>query len=172
MQRYVRLLGTPITLLLLLAILILGARWGYRNVMAPPPPPPLVPCVEQSVGQALGTKQVTVSVYNGGAKSGLAKTVAAQLRGAGFKVSRTGNTDVEVSTTQVIGADVDNPEVKLVAGFFKGAKVSADGRADHTVEVLVGNPATGFNAKAPKQVAVDSPTVCLPAPSSIATPAG
>ncbi|GAA1391591.1 LytR C-terminal domain-containing protein [Luteococcus peritonei] len=171
MQRYVRMFGTPITLLALLAILILGARWGYRNVVAPPPPPPLVPCVDQNVGKALTTKQVTVQVYNGGSKSGLAKIVATQLRGAGFTIAKTGNTEVEVGATQIIGADVNNPEVKLVAGFFKGAKVTADGRADHTVEVRVGNAATGFNPKAPHQIAVTSPTVCLPSPSAIATPA-
>ncbi|MGO4957694.1 LytR C-terminal domain-containing protein [Luteococcus sp. Sow4_B9] len=165
MQRYVRLLGTPITLLVLLAVLILGARWGYRNVVAPAPPPPLVPCVEQSVGKALSTKQVTVKVYNGGSKGGLAGKVGAQLKAVGFQVAKTGNTEVEVNHTQIIGADVNNPEVKLVAGFFKDAKVKADGRADHTVEVLVGNPVTGFQPKAPRSIDIDGPTVCLPEPT-------
>ncbi len=87
-------------------------------------------------------------------------------------MAKTGNTDVEVGATQIVGASPNNPEVKLVAGFFKGAKVTGDNRVDHTVEVRVGNPATGFNAKAPRSLAVDSSTVCLPSPSAIATPAG
>ena len=37
-----------------------------------------------------------------------------------------------MSDTQVIGATADSPEVKLVAGFFKGAKIVADGRATPT----------------------------------------
>lgn len=168
MQRYARMLATPVTLLALLAFLVLGARWGYKNVMAPLPPPPLAPCVEQSVGKALSTKQVGVKIYNGGSTHGLATKVAAQMRNAGFTVTKTGNTEVEVNHTQVIGADVNNPEVKLVAGFFKNAQVKADGRADHSVEVLVGNKNTGFTASAPKQVSVDGPTVCLP--PAVATP--
>ncbi|MEL4503542.1 LytR C-terminal domain-containing protein [Luteococcus sp. H138] len=161
--------GTPITLLVLLGILFFGARWGYKNVVAPAPPAPLIPCTEQSVGKALTTGHVSVKIFNGGTKAGLASTVATRMKAAGFKVIKTGNTGIEVSTTQIIGADVNNPEVKLVSGFFKGAEVKADGRADHTVEVLVGNKETGFNAKAPSSIAVDTPTVCLPAP--IATPA-
>lgn len=168
MQRYVRLFGTPITLLVLIGILIFGARWGYKNVVAPAPPPPLVPCTNQNVGKALKVSQVTVKVYNGGTKAGLASTVAAQLRAVGFNVSKTGNTEVEVNQTQIIGADADNPEVKLVAGFFKGAQVKGDGRVDHSVEVLVGNKVTGFNRSAPTSIQVDNPTVCLPAP--VATP--
>ncbi|WP_420176757.1 LytR C-terminal domain-containing protein [Luteococcus sp. OSA5] len=168
MQRYVRMLGTPITLLVLLALLIFGARWGYRNVVAPPPPPPLAPCVDQNVGDSLSTAQVTVQVFNGGNKSGLATKVGNQLKAVGFVVEETGNTEVEVNHTQIIGADVNNPEVKLVAGFFKDAKVSADGRADHSVEVRVGNPSTGFQPKAPRSLALDDPTVCLPSP--VATP--
>lgn len=163
MQRYVRMFGTPITLLVLLGILIFGAKWGYQNVVAPPPAPPQTPCVDQNVGKALTTKQVTVKVYNGGRKTGLAGKVSAQLRAKGFIIGRTANTETRVTTTQIIGADPNNPEVKLVAGFFKGAKVTGDNRLDHTVDVLVGNEATGFTATAPTSIAVPTGTVCLPA---------
>ncbi|MEL4359140.1 MULTISPECIES: LytR C-terminal domain-containing protein [unclassified Luteococcus] len=170
MQRYVRLFGTPITLLVLLGILVFGARWGWKNVIAPAPPAPLIPCTEQNVGKALTAQHVSVKVFNGGSRSGLASTVGTQLKGVGFKVVKTGNTDVEVSAPQIIGAAVDNPEVKLVAGFFPGAQIKADGRADHTVEVLVGNQKTNFNPKAPASIAVTTPTVCLPAPIATPTP--
>lgn len=170
MQRYVRMFGTPITLLVLLGILFFGARWGYKNVITPAPPAPLIPCTQQSVGKALTPQHVSVKIFNGGTKVGLATTVATKMKAAGFKVVKTGNTEVEVSSTQIIGADVNNPEVKLVAGFFKGAEVKADGRADHSVEVLVGNKDTGWNEKAPAAIAVDTPTVCLPAPIATPTP--
>ncbi len=162
MQRYVRMFGTPVTLLALLCVLIFGAKWGYDNVMAPPPAAPQTPCVDQSVGKALTTKQVTVKVYNGGRKTGLAGRVAAQLKAKGFIIGRTANTDTRVTTTQIIGANPDDPEVKLVAGFFKGAKVSGDDRLDHSVDVLVGHETTGFTASAPTSIAVNG-AVCLPA---------
>lgn len=170
MQRYVRMFGTPITLLVLLAILVFGARWGYKNVVAPAPPPPLVPCTTQDVGKVLKTSNVTVVVNNGGDTVGLASTVASKLRNAGFNVDKTGNATDKVTTVQVIGAHTDDPEVELVASFFKGAKVVGDGRVDHTVEIRVGNPNTGFNADAPQQMQLKGRTVCLPSPSAIATP--
>lgn len=163
MQRYVRMFGTPITLLVLLAVLVYGAKWGYDNVMAPPAPAPQTPCVDQRVGAALTSKQVTVKVFNGGRKTGLAGKVAAQLRAKGFIIGRTANTETRVTTTQIIGANPNNPEVKLVAGFFKGAKVSGDNRLDHTVDVLVGNENTGFNSEAATSVPVQNGVVCLPA---------
>ncbi|GAA1370906.1 hypothetical protein GCM10009638_01040 [Luteococcus sanguinis] len=130
--------------------------------MAPPPAAPQTPCVDQSVGKALTTKQVTVKVYNGGRKTGLAGRVAAQLKAKGFIIGRTANTETRVTTTQIIGANPDNPEVKLVAGFFKGAKISGDDRLDHSVDVLVGQETTGFTASAPTSIAVNG-AVCLPA---------
>lgn len=171
MQRYVRMFGTPITLLVLVLLLVYGAKWGYRNVMAPPPAEPLVPCVTQKVGPNLTTKQVTVRVFNGGRRTGLAGKVAANLKAKGFVIKQTANTDERVTTTRIVGADPASPEVKLVAGFFKGATVSGDGRVDHTVDVLVGNPTTGFNAAAATSIAVPGGQVCLPAPSKPATPA-
>ena len=174
MQRYVRLFGTPITLLVLIGILIFGARWGYKNVVAPAPPPPLVPCTNQNVGKALKVSQVTVKVYNGGTKAGLASTVAAQLRAVGFNVSKTGNTEVEVNQTQIIGADANNPEVKLVAGFFKNATRQGDGRVDHVVDVLLGDDFAGMATNPKTSIAVNGP-VCLPPlpaaeASALATP--
>lgn len=166
MQRYVRMLGTPVTLLVLLAILFFGAKWGYHNVMAPPPAAPLVPCVTQKVGPELKASQVTVKVYNGGRKTGLAGKVAAQLKAKGFVIAKTANTEDRVTATEIIGADANSPEVKLVAGFFKGAKVVADGRVDHTVDVRVGPQATGFNPAAPAVIAVPGGSVCLPAPTT------
>ena len=170
MQRYVRMFGTPVRLLAFVVILVMGAKWGMRNVVAPVPPAPLTPCTTQSVGPDLNTTEVTVQVLNGGTTPGLAGTVAGQLRVAGFKVGKTGNTETPVTTTQVIGATADSPEVKLVAGFFKGAKIVADGRADHSVLVMVGNKETGFERTAPVQISVSGGVVCLPAPSPIATP--
>ena len=170
MRRYVRLFGTPITLLLLLAFLAYGAWWGFRNVMAPVPGSTPAPCVTQKVGKNLSTSQVSVRVLNGGTTVGLAGRVSAQLTNVGFKVLSTGNTSDVVTSTVVVGASKDAPEVKLVLGFFKGAKVRADKRTDGTVDVMVGDNFGGFNAKAHRQISVPGGTACLPPPSPSGTP--
>ncbi|HET9127865.1 MAG TPA: LytR C-terminal domain-containing protein [Propionibacteriaceae bacterium] len=176
MRRYLRLFGTPITLLVLLGFLVYGAWWGYRNVMAPLPGSTPAPCVTQSVGKHLTSSQVSVRVLNGGNTVGLAGRVAAQLTSAGFKVISTGNTSDVVTSTVVVGATKDAPEVKLVLGFLKGAKATGDKRTDGTVDVLVGDGFSGFNPKASRQINVPGGTVCLPpksaSPSSSAKPSG
>jgi hypothetical protein len=151
-------------LLILLGVLGYGAWWGYNNVLQPIPPTPAAPCVPQPVREgALQAAQVTVNVYNGGDKKGLAGDVGRALRERGFKVQQTDNTGEKVAKTVIVGANAKNPEVALVKKFFKGSIVRADKRADRSVDVLVGNGYSGFNKKAKTTVSVKGRTVCLPA---------
>lgn len=165
MQRYLRVVGTPVTLLLLLGFLLFGGWWGYKQLKTPAPPRPVTPCVSQSVGKALKTSDVSVRVLNGGTTTGLAGTVGTELVQLGFKVTRTGNTTQQVTTTQIVGNAATNPEVKLVAAFFPGATVKGDGRADHTVDVLVGNAYKPMSTTAPTTLPVNG-DVCLPSPTA------
>lgn len=170
--RVFRMVRTPITLLILLGVLCYGAWWGYTNVLKPTPPVPPTPCVPQRVsGGELRSSQVTVSVYNGGSKKGLAGDVGRSLRQRGFKVPKTTNTGQKIQKTVILGAGAKNPEVLLVKGFFKGAQVRVDKRPDHSVDVLVGNDYGGFNKKASKTLAVKARTVCLPPQPSSSAPA-
>lgn len=169
-MRYVRLIATPITLLLLVGVLAFGAWWGYKNVIAPVEPAPPPPCVPQSVGKELTSSKVTVSVYNGGPKRGLASDVAKALKAKGFIIKGYDNTDEVVKATVIVGANKNNPEVKLVLAQFKNATVREDNRADGTVDVLVGSTFGGLNDKAANKISVTTTTVCLPSPSPTPTP--
>lgn len=162
-----RAIRTPLTLLVLLAVLGFGAKWGYDNATAPPPPPPPTPCVDQPVKDGkLSSTQVTVNIYNGGSKRGLAGDVGYTLREHGFKIVAATNTDEKVAKTVVVGAAQDNPEVQLVMGFFKDATFRADGRVERDVDVLLGAKYAGMNDKAPNTIKVDTKSVCLaPQPS-------
>ncbi len=161
--RVFRMVRTPLTLLVLLGVLCYGAWWGYTNLLKPVPPTPPTPCVNQKVSAGvLRSTQVTVSVYNGGTKKGLAGDVGRSLRSRGFKVSSTGNTGQKIEQTIVVGAGAKNPEVLLVQSFFKKSKIKVDKRADHSVDVLVGNDYGGFNKKAKPAYSVKAKTVCLP----------
>ena len=169
--RVFRLVRTPLTLLVLLGVLCYGAWWGYTNVLKPVPPAAPTPCVPQTVQKGeLRATQVTVSVYNGGTKKGLAGDVGRSLRDRGFKVLRTTNTGEKIQKTVIVGAGAKNPEVLLVKAFFKKSVVKVDKRPDHSVDVLVGNQYGGFNKNAATTFPVKAKTVCLPAQVS-ASPA-
>ena len=161
--RIFRVIRTPVTLIILLAALVYAAYWGYTNVIAPVPPPPPTPCVEQTLAKRqLTTAQVYVKVFNGGDSRGLAANVSRSLRGKGFKVTGTSNTIEKINETVIVGSAESDPEVQLAKRFFKGATVRSDGRADHSVDVLVGNRYGGFNKNAKTSVAVNANTLCLP----------
>jgi hypothetical protein len=165
--RILRAVRTPFTLLLLLGILCYGAWWGYSNVIREVPPAPPAPCVDQKLPKnQLKSSQVSVSVFNGGDKRGLAGDVGRSLRERGFKVQTTSNTLQKVGKTVIVGAGIKNPEVLLVKAFFKNAEVRADKRVDGSVDVLVGNRYGGFNKKAKTTYTVKSAKACLPAPPS------
>jgi hypothetical protein len=169
--RIFRIVRTPITLLILLGVLLYGAWWGYRNIIQPVPKIPPPPCVEQTVTKGqLQASQVTVKVYNGGDRRGLAGDVGRSLRRKGFKVTLMTNTVEKIQKTVIVGADAKNPEVAFVKSFFKDAVVRADKRTDGSVDVLVGNKYGGFNKDAKATYAVKAKTVCLPSQTPSPTP--
>jgi hypothetical protein len=169
--RIFRIVRTPITLLILLGVLLYGAWWGYRNVIQPVPKVPPPPCVEQAVEKGqLKASQVSIKVYNGGDRRGLAGDVSRSLKRKGFKVIKTDNTVEKIQKTVVVGAQAKNPEVLFVRSFFKDAVVRADKRTDGSVDVLVGNKYGGFNNDAKPTYTVKTKTVCLPSETPSPTP--
>jgi LytR cell envelope-related transcriptional attenuator len=170
--RIFRVIRTPVTLMILFGMLLYGAWWGYDNIIRPIPPLPPTPCVDQSVpnGQ-LKASQVVVKVYNGGDRKGLAADVGRSLRNEGFRVILTTNTVEKIQKTVIVGAAENNPEVLFVKSFFNESVVRSDKRADHTVDVLVGNKYGGFNTNAKTTYQVDTTTLCLPSQSPSPTPA-
>lgn len=171
MRQIIRVLKTPVTLILLLAFVGFSAKWGYERATAPIPPRPPEPCVVMEVGDKLTPEYVTIRVLNGGTKGGLAKRTSTYLRAYGFTVTKVNNTERRIMETIIVGNSADDPEVKLLKGFFVDAKVEGDGRVDHVVDVLVGDKYA--SVKKPKtSIAVEGGTVCLPAlpRSATATP--
>jgi LytR cell envelope-related transcriptional attenuator len=116
---------------------------------------------------------VTVSVFNGGNRRGLAGDVGRALRDKGFRVQRTANTGENVAQTVIVGAGAKNPEVLMVASFFKKATIRTDKtKQDRSVDVLVGDKYAGFNKNAKTTLAVKARTVCLPSQASPSTVLG
>ena len=72
-RQLIRALKTPVTLLVLVAVVYFAARWGWDAARAPIPPRPPAPCVVREVGPVLKPEHVYVSVYNGSKTNGMAK---------------------------------------------------------------------------------------------------
>ena len=159
MRQVIRVIKTPVTLIILLAILGYGAMWGYQHVTMPDNRK-VETCVMTDVGANLTPDKVTVRVLNGGEKGGLAKLMAGFLRAHGFRVIYYNNSDERVPNTVVVGSSVDDPEVTLMLGFFTGSTAKGDGRADHVVDVILGDQDTHIEEPV-ASVPVTGP-VCLP----------
>lgn len=155
--------ATPLVLVLLVVLLAFGSWWGWRALTRPLNEITSTPCVTQTVAGTLKSSQVSVQVFNGGSVAGRANSVADSLKAKGFKIIRTGNTSQQAPVTTIVGHAADDPEVKMVAAFFPKSEIKADGRADHTVDVLLTDQFDGINDQAPTEVPVPGGTVCLPA---------
>ena len=170
MRQVIRVIKTPVTLIILLAMLGYGAMWGYQHATMADNRK-VETCVMTYVGTKLTPDKVTVRVLNGGETGGLAKIVAGLLRIQGFRIIYYNNSDERVPNTVVVGNSVDDPEVKLMLGFFTGSTARGDGRADHVVDVILGDKNTHID-KPVASIPVSGP-VCLPpipAPTASATP--
>lgn len=159
MRSSVRRWATPITLLVLLALLGFGLWWGWGQLTRPVGDQP-EPCVTQSAS-TLTSAQVTVTVLNAGGTAGLAGQVTEQLTTYGFQTKSPGNSSEEASQTVVVGATADAPEVQLVTGFFTDAEARGDDRTDGTVDVILTDNYAGFNNDAPTEIEVAGGVICV-----------
>jgi LytR cell envelope-related transcriptional attenuator len=121
-------LMTAITLLVLVAILVIGIVTGMDKLFAPlptteqPVASPSPTCTVRTVkkGQRVVPRQVQVSVFNGGHRAGLAGTTMRSLARRGFRRGQVGNTpsNVKVSRVQVWTTLRNDDGARLVARQF------------------------------------------------------
>ena len=168
-RQIIRVLKTPVTLLLLLAFVGYGAAWGLEHATAPVPERPPTPCVMIDVGGELTPEMVQVRVLNGGTRGGMARNAAGHLRAYDFKVIKVNNTDERLENTVIVGNSEDDPEVQLLTNFFKDVEVRGDGRVDHVVDVLLGtNSVRNTNPKVTTMPVEGE--ICLPAGTKLPSP--
>ncbi|MGW7682581.1 LytR C-terminal domain-containing protein [Kribbella sp. NPDC054772] len=155
---------TPITMVILLGILAGGGWWGWKSLVNSSAEPT---CTEQNLANnRLVPKQVVLNIYNGGARAGSAGRVADVLKKRGFNVSKIAN-EPKGDKTDVVslrGASETAPEMLLVAGQLnQKAVLIADGRTDHTVDLVIGASFGSVKLKGIPSVQVPAgSTVCLP----------
>jgi hypothetical protein len=121
---------TAVTMLVLVAILVLGVVVGARELFAPLPggagsadEPTAVAspsCDPEAVqpGARLTSRQVTVNVYNAGSRAGLAGQTLDTLSTRGFRAGETGNVEARVRRVQVWVVDGEEAAGRLLARNF------------------------------------------------------
>lgn len=169
-SRVWRMVKSPLIMLSLLALLVFATWWGMKELRRPIPPPPAIPCVDTAIADGqLQAQQVSIRVLNGSDLRGKAGEIQQALRAKGFNVVGTGNTPEDAPKTQVIGFSPDAPEVNLVAQHVVDAERVGNNRPDHMVVIIIGADYNGLVPDAPTSIEVDTPSVCLPAQSEIAS---
>jgi hypothetical protein len=89
--------------------------------------------------------EVTVNVYNTTYKTGLAKVVADQLKGRGFKIKDVSNDPLrtlQMGTAIIRYGDEGDLAAALLKGHMPGAQLVKDTRAGARVDLVIGNAYT------------------------------
>jgi LytR cell envelope-related transcriptional attenuator len=171
---------TPLTLILLVAILVVGLTVGWRLATADAPSlrestsssEPTCQNREFKAGSTLRAQQVTVNVFNSGTTPDLAGDTMRALTKVGFEGGVTGNAPDGVRADSVVILD-PNPkssQVRLVAKQFgRGVDIRKPTGDDDTaaVDIIVGNDfrASDLDDDAPTSMEVKGTTVvCVPEP--------
>jgi hypothetical protein len=165
-----RRLVTGATLAALVVVVCVMAVWGYHAVTAPigddttsPSAKSTLTCApeDQTVTKYVRRSDVTVSVYNAGQRSGLARTTMDLLERAGFKAGEVSNAPdgIDVDRAAVYSTKDDDPAAELVARALgkKTQVVHADEELGPGVEVVIGDKFKKLAPGAPTRIALPKP---------------
>lgn len=132
-----------LTVLGVLAVITVGLvvwAWGRGPAPQPAAGPVATPCPTGSAAlAALAPRSVSVRVLNATNRTGLAGSVASQLKARGFGVSGVGNTGPITAPAEVRYGPAGQAAAALVARQVTGAKLVADGRSGAGVDLVLGN---------------------------------
>lgn len=162
------------TLACLVAVFILGSLIGVKLLFAKAPPLPTddtaaaSSCERRTIksGGMLIASQVTVSVYNASAISGLANRTRINLQAHGFRPGTVANAPkgTTARNVTVLTKDRTAPSARLVAAQFKGKVKFATPKTTISsgVRVVIGKKYKGLKKKYPKSTRANKATqVCI-----------
>jgi LytR cell envelope-related transcriptional attenuator len=134
-----------VTLVLLLALVIGAAWYGWKAVTAEPT---TTTTSASDAGAKCGVPpqpanpgDIEVNVYNGTSRNGLAKTTAEQVTQNGFVVLNVDNDPQgeRVTDVAIVRGAKNSENAYLLLAYVPGARFVADGRADPTLDLVVGD---------------------------------
>lgn len=164
---------TAITLSALVVLCLFGLFFGVRAVTAELPGDGILKesaptCTDRpvSAGSTITAEEITVSVYNGGGRSGLASRTMQEFVKRGFAAGDSGNArDTGVKVAQVWADSKDNPAAKLVLRQLgQGFKIHTGKPALGVgVVVVLGSDFEQLAKSAPSRIKVTKDaTICSP----------
>ena len=136
---------TAVTMTLLIGLLAGAGWWGWARLTEPIPEASQQGRVcevrQVRAGEKVFRRDVVVSVFNAGTRSGLASRTLTTLTDRGFAPGRSGNApqDTTVHVAQIWTREPNNPAVRLVARQFDDVVVKRGRRLGPGVVVVVGN---------------------------------
>jgi hypothetical protein len=158
-------LRTALTLLVLLAVVLGAAAWGWSRLTSPVGEEASGPCTdtELAAGDRVATDQVVVTVLNAGSRSGLAGRVTGDLVDRGFVEGQSTNapSGTEVSRVQIWTDSPRSPAVRLVRGYLGEVTVVRRDPIGEGVTVVVGDDFEELSAGRSAVAVREDTTVCL-----------
>jgi hypothetical protein len=161
-----RRLLTTATMVVLLGLLVVGALVGWRALSAPADgsgeaddTPRCAEGVQR--GERLASREVTVSVFNAGNRSGLAGQTLEGLVSRGFLAGEVGNAPgslAGVRVVRILAPNREDPAARLVAAQFGPNTFvqQSDEDLGPGVDVVVGDEYVGM-VKAPRSIKAQAP---------------
>jgi hypothetical protein len=157
---------TGVTLVVLLLVLALMGGYGVEQALKPFPSSkksetPQCTTKQKQVQQYLTRKDVQVSVFNAGDRSGLAGETLDKVEAAGFVAGNAGNAPgtADVRRAVVWTTKDDDYSAKLVALAFGPQTQVVVTKTDlgPGIDVLVGNKFHGLDKHAPRRIKLPKP---------------
>jgi hypothetical protein len=156
-----RRLVTTATMVVLFGLLVVGALVGWRALSAPADDAgeaDETPRCSDGVqrGERLASREVTVSVFNAGNRSGLAGQTLEGLVSRGFLAGEVGNAPgslARVRVVRILAPNREDPAARLVAAQFGPNTFiqQSDEDLGPGVDVIVGDEYVGM-VKAPRSI--------------------
>ncbi len=161
----------------IVALMLFFAFWyaySYYRASGERTAAPPAACPTPTAASAPQPRSITVNVYNATNRTGLAARIATEVRTRGFKVATVANDPLQKTITgpaEVRYGKVAKPSSTVVLGLVKGARAVQDGRADASVDLVLGEK---FTALAPrvKTPAPTTPDVAATTPAGAGATSG
>ena len=170
-RRMYRRIRTAVTLVLLIGVVVWAAWYAWRVVTEPTatgnedgPATQTPVCAVAVPTEAPPPEEISVNVYNGTSRNGLASQVAREMREQGYVILDVANDPLNRSVTgvaEVRAADPRNLAVVLILSQFPGAAFVQDQRSDEVIDVVLGEQ---FEAIGPQAAEPDPESTVEPLP--------
>ncbi len=152
--------GTLLALVMVLVVMV-WVGWNAASKPFPKVTGTTSQCQTEKVTKRIFRREVTVSVYNGSKRSGLADRTMAELERRSFRPGDVANAPagIKVTYAQVLSTDEDDPEALLVAKQFRPRAnlVVADDEYGPGVDVMLGPRFKKLRKPAPRSLKLDEP---------------